>query len=150
MPKWEDIREDLFEAVMQVHPAMNKEQQADVVRLMRSKGHDMGWNAIRYVFLLFSGRTSSFQLSSEQVRRLDGMFVSVFLPFLKYFPLVSSQNLPAYFTSTLLLRFFTTHNYSTFLLHLPAHCKESKTTQTSCRELCKIGTPRRTRLCSWP
>ncbi|EAQ83835.1 predicted protein [Chaetomium globosum CBS 148.51] len=47
MPKWEEIREDLFEAVMQVHPAMNKEQQADVVRIMRSKGHEMGWNAIR-------------------------------------------------------------------------------------------------------
>lgn len=51
MPKWEEIREDLFEAVMQVHPAMNKEQQADVVRIMRSKGHEMGWNAIRYVLL---------------------------------------------------------------------------------------------------
>ncbi|KAK4250143.1 hypothetical protein C7999DRAFT_38854 [Corynascus novoguineensis] len=48
MPKWEDIREDLFEAIMQVHPPINKEQQADIVKIMRGKGHDMGWNAIRY------------------------------------------------------------------------------------------------------
>ncbi|KAL2185284.1 hypothetical protein L209DRAFT_712579, partial [Thermothelomyces heterothallicus CBS 203.75] len=48
MPKWEDIREDLFEAIMQVHPPINKEQQGDIVRIMREKGHDMGWNAIRH------------------------------------------------------------------------------------------------------
>ncbi|KAL2171639.1 hypothetical protein VTG60DRAFT_2207 [Thermothelomyces hinnuleus] len=53
MPKWEDIREDLFEAIMQVHPPINKEQQADIVRIMREKGHDMGWNAIRYVLVEF-------------------------------------------------------------------------------------------------
>ncbi|KAL2180003.1 uncharacterized protein P884DRAFT_267655 [Thermothelomyces heterothallicus CBS 202.75] len=53
MPKWEDIREDLFEAIMQVHPPINKEQQGDIVRIMREKGHDMGWNAIRYVLVGF-------------------------------------------------------------------------------------------------
>ncbi|KAK4155223.1 hypothetical protein C8A00DRAFT_13709 [Chaetomidium leptoderma] len=48
MPKWEDIRDDLFEAIIQVQPAINKEQQSEIVELMRAKGHDMGWNAIRY------------------------------------------------------------------------------------------------------
>jgi hypothetical protein len=49
MPKWEDIREDLFEAIIQVHPPINKEQQVEIVAAMRARGHDMGWNAIRYV-----------------------------------------------------------------------------------------------------
>jgi hypothetical protein len=49
MPKWEEIRDDLFEAIMQSHPPINKEQQAEIVQHMRDKGHDMGWNAIRYV-----------------------------------------------------------------------------------------------------
>jgi hypothetical protein len=49
MPRWEDIRDDLFEAIIQAHPPINKEQQADIVKHMRDKGHDMGWNAIRYV-----------------------------------------------------------------------------------------------------
>lgn len=53
MPRWEDIREDLFEAVIQVQAPINKEQQAEIVRIMREKGHDMGWNAIRYVLVLF-------------------------------------------------------------------------------------------------
>ena len=51
MPKWEDIRDDLFEAIMQVQPAINKEQQMEIVAAMRARGHDMGWNAIRYVHL---------------------------------------------------------------------------------------------------
>ncbi|KAK4043592.1 hypothetical protein C8A01DRAFT_32322 [Parachaetomium inaequale] len=58
MPRWEDIREDLFEAIIQVHPAINKEQQAEIVEIMKAKGHDMGWNAIRYV--LFSCSASWF------------------------------------------------------------------------------------------
>jgi hypothetical protein len=49
MPRWEDIREDLFEAIIQVNPPINKEQQSEIVEIMKAKGHDMGWNAIRYV-----------------------------------------------------------------------------------------------------
>ncbi|KAJ4307039.1 hypothetical protein N0V88_000414 [Collariella sp. IMI 366227] len=48
MPRWEDIRDDLFEAVMQVHPAINRDQQVEIVKVMKAKGHDMAWNAIRY------------------------------------------------------------------------------------------------------
>lgn len=48
MPKWEEIRDDLFEAVIQVQPPLSKDQQAEVVRIMNERGHDMVWNAIRY------------------------------------------------------------------------------------------------------
>lgn len=51
MPKWEDIRDDLFEAVMSVYPPLQKEQQERIIAMMRKRGHNMGWNAIRYVFL---------------------------------------------------------------------------------------------------
>lgn len=74
MPKWEDIREDLFEAIMQVQPPINREQQADIVKIMRGKGHDMGWNAIRYVclwlrsiFARVSGFSTACYLGPERV-----------------------------------------------------------------------------------
>ncbi|KAK3320951.1 hypothetical protein B0T19DRAFT_466163 [Cercophora scortea] len=37
--RWEDIRDDLFEAIMNVHGPLTKEQQDDVVEFMRSRGH---------------------------------------------------------------------------------------------------------------
>jgi hypothetical protein len=49
MAKWDNIRDDLFEAIIQVMGTINKEQQTEIVNIMRAKGHDMGWNAIRYV-----------------------------------------------------------------------------------------------------
>ncbi len=49
MPKWEDIRDDLFEAIVQANPPISKEQQVEIVATMKARGHDMGWNAIRYV-----------------------------------------------------------------------------------------------------
>ena len=49
MPKWEDIRDDLFEAIIQANPPISKEQQVEIVATMNARGHDMGWNAIRYV-----------------------------------------------------------------------------------------------------
>ncbi|AEO71555.1 uncharacterized protein THITE_32594, partial [Thermothielavioides terrestris NRRL 8126] len=48
MAKWDNIRDDLFEAIIQVMGTINKEQQTEIVNIMRAKGHDMGWNAIRY------------------------------------------------------------------------------------------------------
>ncbi|KAK3387013.1 hypothetical protein B0H63DRAFT_521091 [Podospora didyma] len=47
MPRWEEIRDDLFEAIMQVQGPLSKEQQEEIVRIMRDRGHDMVWNAIR-------------------------------------------------------------------------------------------------------
>lgn len=49
MPKWEDIRDDLFEAVISVQPSLTKEQQEQIVVFMQARGHNMVWNAIRYV-----------------------------------------------------------------------------------------------------
>ncbi|KAK3304403.1 uncharacterized protein B0T15DRAFT_494866 [Chaetomium strumarium] len=54
MPKWEDIRDDLFEAIVRVQPPIDKEQQAEIVEILKSRGHDMGWNAIRYVLAFLS------------------------------------------------------------------------------------------------
>lgn len=51
MVRWEEIRDDLFEAVMQVQGPLTKEQQNQIVDYMKAHGHDMGWNAIRYVIL---------------------------------------------------------------------------------------------------
>ncbi|KAK0706568.1 hypothetical protein B0T26DRAFT_727145 [Lasiosphaeria miniovina] len=53
MAKWEEIREDLFEAVMQVQGPLTKEQHQQIVEIMQARGHNMGWNAIRY-FCCFS------------------------------------------------------------------------------------------------
>lgn len=64
MPRWDEIRDDLFEAIIQVQPAISKEQQMEIVRIMQARGHDMGWNAIRYVsysdglFAVAAGRKS--------------------------------------------------------------------------------------------
>jgi hypothetical protein len=46
---YEDIKADLMEAIYHVtNPLIAKEQQAEVVEFMQSRGHDMVWNAIRY------------------------------------------------------------------------------------------------------
>lgn len=49
MPRWDEIRDDLFEAIIQVHAPISKEQQAEIVAILQAKGHAIGWNAIRYV-----------------------------------------------------------------------------------------------------
>jgi hypothetical protein len=53
MPRWDDIRDDLFNAYVAVTPALNQEQQEEIVRMMKARGHDMVWNAIRYIFPSF-------------------------------------------------------------------------------------------------
>lgn len=49
MARWEDIRDDLFEAIIQIQPTINRDQQAEIVKILRARGHDTSWNAIRYV-----------------------------------------------------------------------------------------------------
>ncbi|KAK3683718.1 hypothetical protein B0T22DRAFT_443728 [Podospora appendiculata] len=44
--RWEDIRDDLFEAIMSVHAPLSRDQQDEVVEFMRGRGHNMVWNAI--------------------------------------------------------------------------------------------------------
>ncbi|KAL1841419.1 hypothetical protein VTJ49DRAFT_7096 [Mycothermus thermophilus] len=52
MARWEDIREDLFEIILQVFGTIEKDKQAQIVEKMKARGHDMNWNAIRYVLFL--------------------------------------------------------------------------------------------------
>ncbi|KAH6621221.1 hypothetical protein B0J18DRAFT_466829 [Chaetomium sp. MPI-SDFR-AT-0129] len=47
MARWEDIREDLFEAILQAQVPITKDQQAEIVKIMKEKGYDISWNAIR-------------------------------------------------------------------------------------------------------
>jgi hypothetical protein len=37
MPKWEDIRDDLFEAIIRVMPPIDKEQQAEIVEILKAR-----------------------------------------------------------------------------------------------------------------
>jgi len=47
MVRFQDIKEDLFEAICTIlKPTLTKEQQDDVVAFMRARGHDMTWSAI--------------------------------------------------------------------------------------------------------
>ncbi|KAL2263270.1 hypothetical protein VTK26DRAFT_7535 [Humicola hyalothermophila] len=47
MVKWDEIRDDLFEAILSVNPPLQKEQQDRIVAMMNKRGHQIGWNAIR-------------------------------------------------------------------------------------------------------
>ncbi|KAK4455599.1 hypothetical protein QBC34DRAFT_70936 [Podospora aff. communis PSN243] len=75
MARWDDIRDDLFNAYVAVSPPLNSEQQEEIVRIMKARGHDMVWNAIRYIFpsvcdLIFSlSRSIIFFLSSTFILR---------------------------------------------------------------------------------
>jgi hypothetical protein len=52
MVKWEDVQDDLLEAVVAVTPPLSKEQQEQIVGIMTARGHNLTWNAIRYDLLL--------------------------------------------------------------------------------------------------
>jgi len=54
MPRWEDIRDDLFEAIIAVQAPLSQEQKDEIVRIMHDRGHPMVWNAIRCVYLFIS------------------------------------------------------------------------------------------------
>jgi hypothetical protein len=47
MPTFEEIKDDLLEAIYQVAQPLTQEQKDEVVSNLKSRGHDMGWNAIR-------------------------------------------------------------------------------------------------------
>jgi hypothetical protein len=49
--KWEDMKGDLFEVIICLTgvPKLSGEQQEQVVAMMRDKGHEMTWIAIRYM-----------------------------------------------------------------------------------------------------
>jgi hypothetical protein len=49
MPKkFEEVKADLFEAIYLVaQPSLTQEQKDEVISILRSRGHDMVWNAVR-------------------------------------------------------------------------------------------------------
>lgn len=72
MPKWEDIRDDLFQAYIMATGPITPDQQASMEDFMQSRGHQMKWNAIRYVainsgrqFSRFATRTRRHQTGSD-------------------------------------------------------------------------------------
>ncbi|KAK0651356.1 hypothetical protein B0T16DRAFT_453833 [Cercophora newfieldiana] len=68
MPRWDEIRDDLFEAYIAVSPPLTKEQQEELTGIMRARGHDMVWNAIRYLLVpSLLQRGSSFSTFPEPV-----------------------------------------------------------------------------------
>ncbi|KAK0741700.1 hypothetical protein B0T21DRAFT_432990 [Apiosordaria backusii] len=46
--RWEDIKDDLFEIIYHIHAPLSAEQKDAVVKEMRSRGFNIGWNGIRY------------------------------------------------------------------------------------------------------
>ncbi|KAK5660846.1 hypothetical protein OQA88_12217 [Cercophora sp. LCS_1] len=47
MARWEDIRDDLIDAIINVHGSFTKEEQVVITQMMNDRGHNMVWNAIR-------------------------------------------------------------------------------------------------------
>ncbi|KAK4190258.1 hypothetical protein QBC35DRAFT_530096 [Podospora australis] len=45
--RWEHIRDDLFEVVYSTIGPVPKDKQAEIVRTMRKRGFNIGWNSIR-------------------------------------------------------------------------------------------------------
>lgn len=52
MARWEEIRDDLIDAIITVHGPFTKEDQTAITKTMNERGHNMVWNAIRYVLLV--------------------------------------------------------------------------------------------------
>jgi hypothetical protein len=47
MPTFEEIKDDLLDAIYQVAQPLTAEQKNEVVAILKSRGHNMVWNAIR-------------------------------------------------------------------------------------------------------
>lgn len=47
MPSFEEIKDDLLDAIYHVAQPLTPEQKDEVVSILKSRGHDMVWNAIR-------------------------------------------------------------------------------------------------------
>ena len=52
MVRIEDVAQDLLAAVMMVIPHFTSDQQDEITKIVRERGHDLTWNAIRYVPLV--------------------------------------------------------------------------------------------------
>jgi hypothetical protein len=48
MPKFVEMKTDLFEAIYTIAtPSIQPEQKDEIVAFMNARGHEMTWNAIR-------------------------------------------------------------------------------------------------------
>ncbi|KAK4205633.1 hypothetical protein QBC40DRAFT_248802 [Triangularia verruculosa] len=47
--RWEDMKDDLFEIIYQMKHPLSAEEKDTLVREMRAKGYNIGWNGLRYV-----------------------------------------------------------------------------------------------------
>lgn len=48
MVKFDQVKNDLFEAIyLATQPVLTPDQRDEVVAIMKERGHDMVWNAIR-------------------------------------------------------------------------------------------------------
>jgi hypothetical protein len=155
MPKWEDIRDDLFEAVMQAQPAISKEQQAEIVRFMQARGHDMGWNAIRYVSQLnavsvLAGFQQQSKCLSCQTGRQELLFFFSLLP--DYFRLHPNSPSTSLFLAHLAPFTSCEHKLSS-LTKLSQRIQDKQQAQEAEWAedgFSKTGMPRRMRRCCWP
>ncbi|KAK0670063.1 hypothetical protein QBC41DRAFT_222569 [Cercophora samala] len=51
--RWEDIKDDLFEIIYNLNAPLSAEQKDAVVKAMRDRGYNIGWNGLRY-YLYFT------------------------------------------------------------------------------------------------
>ncbi|KAL2116823.1 hypothetical protein VTJ04DRAFT_8991 [Mycothermus thermophilus] len=47
MPKWNELRGDLFEVFLELHGLPDKDQQEKIIEKLKARGHETTWNAIR-------------------------------------------------------------------------------------------------------
>ncbi|KAK0740661.1 hypothetical protein B0T18DRAFT_431933 [Schizothecium vesticola] len=50
MVRWEDVREDLLDAMLQVSMPLTRDQQDSIVAILNERGHNVTWNAMRYTW----------------------------------------------------------------------------------------------------
>lgn len=68
MVRWEDVRDDLLDAVMQVAPAFTREQQDQIVTILNERGHGVTWNAMRYAGLASPLSFLSFSIPPSHIK----------------------------------------------------------------------------------
>jgi hypothetical protein len=157
MAKWEEIRDDLFEAIIQVQPTINKEQQADIVNVMRARGHDTSWNAIRYVY--YASQKWDENLAANISHHEQVLGVAAWLGLFPFLPLSTSffapcLQLPICLTFRLHPSFFASCDSSPPHLCFATRNSTETSTQNTTSSTgtlsrwaapCRTGTRRRTR-----
>ncbi|KAK4662685.1 hypothetical protein QC763_0090830 [Podospora pseudopauciseta] len=50
--RWEDIKDDVFEIIYNMKAPLSAEDKDQLVKAMRERGYNIGWNGLRYVIRL--------------------------------------------------------------------------------------------------